>query len=243
MDRAAASRIAHGELALYNPLSGEALGETIDLLDLEPGARVLDVACGRAEVLIRIAERWDVRAEGYDLDEALIDAARAEAARRGVKADLRVAGEPGEGPFDLAVCIASSHALGGFPAALEALRVLVRPGGQVLLGEGYWRQEPSGDYLEVLGGTRDELPDYPGLMAAAAAAGLTPLHATVSGERDWDRYEWTLILNAERWAARNAGDPGAGVLRERAAAARARYTMPGGRETLGFALVLLRRDK
>ena len=242
MDRAAASRTAHGDLVFYNPLSEESLGEAIGLLALEPGARVLDVACGRAEMLIRIAERWDVRGEGYDLDEALIEAGRAEAGRRGVEADLRAADEPGEGPFDLAVCIASSHALGGFPAALAALRDLVRPGGQVLLGEGYWSREPSSEYLDALGGTRDELADYPGLMAAAADAGLTPVYAAVSDPRDWDRYEWTLILNAERWADRNAGDPGAAVLRERAAGARARYTMPGGRDTLGFALVLLRRD-
>ena len=39
-----------------------------------------------------------------------------------------------------------------------------------------------------------------------------------------------------------AADPGAEVLRERARKARERMTMAGGRETLGFALVLLRRD-
>ena len=55
----------------------------------------------------------------------------------------------------------------------------------------------------------------------------------MASETDWDRYEWTLILNAERH--------GAPELRERAAQARRRLTLPGGRETLGFALVLLRR--
>ena len=42
------SRIAHGELALFNPLSPSDLDEAIALLDLEAGARVLDVACGTA---------------------------------------------------------------------------------------------------------------------------------------------------------------------------------------------------
>jgi hypothetical protein len=55
----------------------------------------------------------------------------------------------------------------------------------------------------------------------------------VASEADWDRYEWRLILNAER-----AGHP---ALAERAARARARLALPGGRETLGFALVLLGR--
>jgi hypothetical protein len=57
----------------------------------------------------------------------------------------------------------------------------------------------------------------------------------VASEADWDRYEWRLILNAER-----SGIP---ALRERAQQARGRITMPGGRETLGFALLLLQANR
>lgn len=236
MDRAEASRIAHGDLRLWSPLDEAALDEAIALLDVAPGARVLDVACGRAEVLRRVAERWDVQATGYDSDAALI-----EAGPNGL--DLLVRDSPPAGPFDLVICVASSHALGGFPAALGALRDLTAPGGQVLLGEGYWRSPPSAEYLEALGGaSADELPDYPALMHAAEQAGLTPLYSSVASDADWDRYDWRLILNAERWAAAHADDPGAETLLERARRARERLTLPGGRETLGFALVLLRRE-
>jgi SAM-dependent methyltransferase len=236
VDRAQASRIAHGELRLWNPLSESALDEAIALLEPPPGGRVLDVACGRAEVLRRVAERFDVEAMGYDSDAALI-----ESGPSGL--DLQVRDSPPAGPFDVVLCIAASHALGGFPDALDALSELVRPGGEVLLGEGYWRRPPSDAYLEALGGaSADELPDYPGLMRAAEEAGLTPLYSSVASEADWDRYEWRLILNAERWAAAHPADSGAEVLRERARGARERMTMPAGRETLGFALVLLRRE-
>ena len=236
VDRAEASRISHGELRLWNPLGEAALDEAIGLLDLAPEASVLDVACGRAEVLRRVAARWNVRGLGYDSDAALLEPAP------GI--ELTARDTPPEGSFDLVICIASSHALGGFPDALGALRDLTVPGGQVLLGEGYWRRQPSGEYLEALGGAdADELPDYPGLMRAAAEAGLTPLHSSVASEADWDRYEWRLILNAERWAAAHPVDPGAEVLRERARMARERLTMARGRETLGFALVVLQANR
>jgi SAM-dependent methyltransferase len=235
MDRAEASRIAHGDLRLWNPLGEAALDEVVGLLELAPGARVLDVACGRGELLRRVAERWDVSAVGYDSDPALV-----EQAEPGLELELR--DSPPAGPFDLVICIAASHALGGFPEALGALRELTEPGGQVLLGEGYWRRPPSDAYLSALGAaSADELPDLAGLMRAAEETGLIPLHSSVASEADWDRYEWRLILNAERWAAAHGDDPGAELLRERARRARERMTMPEGRETLGFALILLGR--
>ena len=76
VDRAAASRIAHGDLTLYNPLSEADLDEAIGLLELPPRARVLDVACGPAEVLRRIAARWEIEGVGYDADAELIERAR-----------------------------------------------------------------------------------------------------------------------------------------------------------------------
>ena len=68
MDRAEASLIAHGHLPLWNPLSEQSLDETIELLDLAPGATVLDVGAGRGEVLRRVSDRWEAHGTGYDSD-------------------------------------------------------------------------------------------------------------------------------------------------------------------------------
>ena len=77
VDRAEASRIAHGELCSTTRSRRHALDEAIELLALPRGARVLDVACGRAEVLRRVAARYDVEPAGYDADPALVEAAPA----------------------------------------------------------------------------------------------------------------------------------------------------------------------
>ncbi len=50
--------ITHREHVLCNPMSLVKLEQLVALLDLKPGARVLDIACGKGEFLIRLAERY-----------------------------------------------------------------------------------------------------------------------------------------------------------------------------------------
>ena len=68
-------------------------------------------------------------------------------------------------------------------------------------------------------------------------------HVRVASEADWDRYAWTLIANGERFLAERRDASEAADLRARVNASRDRITAPGGRGTMGFALVLLRRDE
>ena len=63
--------------------------------------------------------------------------------------------------------------------------------------------------------------------------------ATSTAE-EWQRYEWTLVSNGDRWIREHPGDPLAADVRAWIDAARARLLAPGGMETIGFALVVLR---
>ncbi len=243
MNRDEVSAITHGDLAWHNPIDDAKADAALGLLELAPGDRVLDVGCGQGELLVRLAERYGVAGVGVDLSEPAIAAARAKAAARVPDARLElVVGDAHElagGEHALVACIGSMHAIGGF----GALAAFAAPGGWVLVGDGYWRREPGEEYLAALGGASpDELPDYAGLLRAAAAAGLRPVHASVASDDDWDRYEWQLVFNGERYVAEHPGEPGADVVRAWVDRARERLLVPGGRDTLGFALVLLRRE-
>ena len=55
VDPAAASRAAHEGLPLMNPLSVAALDEAIAVLSLPAGARIVEIGCGDAAILRRIA--------------------------------------------------------------------------------------------------------------------------------------------------------------------------------------------
>ena len=236
MDRDELSAVTHAGLPFANPLSEAKVDELIGSLALGEGSRVLDVGAGNGEILRRIVVTYGVTGIGLDpaagptLDE------RAELRRARIE-------ELTERDFDVVANVAASHAFGRWHDALDALAGLVRPGGHVLFGEGYWRREPPPAYLEALGGaTRDELPlGLPELVYAGEAHGLRAVHLAVASEDDWDRYEWRLIRNGERAAAQAVDPADAQALREWVGAARRRVLGEGGRDTLGFALVLFTR--
>jgi SAM-dependent methyltransferase len=235
VDREAISAATHAGLPFANPLSEEKVDELIGALALQRGARVLDVGAGHGEILRRIVVRWGVRGTGLD------PAARPWSTEAAELRQARVQ-ELTERDFDLVVNVAASHAFGRWDEALAGIAALTRPGGQVLFGEGYWRRDPPAAYLDALEATADELPSLGGLVRGAEAHGLRALQLAVASEDDWDRYEWRLIRNGERAAAAAANPADAEALSAWVGAARDRVLGEGGRDTLGFALVLFARS-
>jgi SAM-dependent methyltransferase len=226
-----ASHIAHVGLPFANPMSEASVDGAIAALPAD--ARILDTGCGSGEMVWRVLRlRPGACGVGIDIDADAI----AEARRR--SAGLRARFEVGdaatvEGTFDAVINVGSSHVHGGFPAALEALRVLAPV---VLYGEGFWRRPPAMDFLAALGGaTEDELSDVDGLRVAIGAAGFEILHESLADDGDWTRYEETLADNAE-----HEGGPDARAYARRI---RERRALPGGTDTLGFGLFVLRRHQ
>jgi len=241
--------IAHEGLAFMNPLAEEDVDEMIEALDLEPGAHVLDLGCGKAEILLRIVERYpEVRATGLDNSPAILAEARRQAEERVPEAKVTLVEEdvreyaPEPGSYDLVVSTGGISFRGGVGGTLAVLSGYVAPGGKLLFGDGYWREEPSAEYLVALGAAREELKDYEGTIEAAVEAGLELKRAVTSSVEDWDAYEDAWARNGERYAEQHEGEEGVADLREWIANGRARYRELGGREALGFGLFLFERQ-
>ena len=243
-----ASAIAHGDMLFHNPVAEPAIEALLDLVALAAGDRVLDVGCGRGELLIRIAERTGAGGLGVDASEAQIDVARAQAAARAPgehlvfeARDAATMVAPAE-TFAAAACVGSSHALGGLEPALARLRDLVRPGGYLVLGEGYWQLEPGSELLELLGAARDELTTLPELLEAGAGHGLELVYAATASDEDWRRYEWAYVFNLDRYIRDHPGEEGLDELVQPLDRIRRRRLLAArDGEALGFALVAWRK--
>ena len=170
-----ASRIAHAGLPFANPMCQQAVDAAIAALPLPTEPLVADTGCGGGEILLRTLQLHPAaRGVGVDLDADAIAEARQRTKGRSARFEVGDAATV-DGTFDVVINVGSSHAHGGFPAALEALRALARV---VLYGEGFWRRHPSEDFLAALGGaTIDELSDYDGLRAAIGDAGFDIVQA------------------------------------------------------------------
>jgi SAM-dependent methyltransferase len=245
MDRNRFSAIAHRHHLFANPVSLAKWNRVISVADPKPGEHVLDVGAGNCEMLIRLAEAYGVAGTAIEVSpDQLAEARRRSAGRVGpetltlIEEDARVAlARLGAGAFDMALCVGATHALGGLTPALTALRQAVRPGGHLLIGEGYWKAKPCPEYLAALQAEESEMQSHWQNVAAGEALGLVPLWACTASEDDWDEYEWLYSSSVERYCAEHPEDPDRDVMLARIRSWRQTY-LKWGRDTLGFALYL-----
>lgn len=140
--------------------------QTIERLDLQPGARVLDVCSGSGGSALPAANR--VGTEGSivaaDLAERLIDLARAKAEAQGLSniefrvGDMLALGYP-DHSFDAVVCVFGIFFVPDMSGAVRELWRMVKPGGRLAITTwGPNLFEPANAaFWEVIEGERPDL--------------------------------------------------------------------------------------
>jgi SAM-dependent methyltransferase len=239
------SAIGHTDMVYWNPISADLLQSWLPQFELTRSSRVLDVGCGRAELLLRLLEHYSCHAIGVERSSLAIDLANQQMAERLSHASLDLqhkdfaAQNYSTHSFDLAICIGSSHAMGDYPQALSTLSKLVKPGGLVLIGEGYWKKDPPGGYLEFLQCEANDLLDHAGNQNLAQEMGYEVIHSYMATEAEWADYEDGYASNLQSYFDNNPSDPDTPSMEKRLRDWRAAY-LEWGYATLGFGLYLFR---
>jgi SAM-dependent methyltransferase len=238
--------ITHREHVVCNPTSEEKLTRLVELLRLPTNAQVVDIACGKGEFLIRLAEAYDVRGAGIDISPFHIADAKHRLQARAPNAGITFTQMDGADfapdephSLDLASCLGASWIFGGHAGTLDALHRMVKPGGWLIVGEPYWQLEPSAEYLEALGCARGDFGSHVSNAEAGEQRGMELVHTIVSNKDDWDRYEGLQWFAAAEYARTHPDDPDVAELAERVSRAKTAY-LYWGRDTLGWAIYVFR---
>ena len=202
---------------------------TVERLGLAPGAAVLDVPCGSGASALPAARAVGPGGSvvGADLSTALVELARAKAARAGLGnatfrvADMRELSYPDD-TFDAVVCVFGIFFVDDMPALARELWRMLRPGG--VLAVTTWGPdafEPGATaFWSAVEEVRPELvrsfnpwdtlatpAELLGLLDAAGIAGATAAaeagQQPVTGPGDW----WAIFLGSGFRATVDALEP------------------------------------
>ena len=237
--------VTHRYHEVCNPTSRGKLDELVELLGLNRGSAVLDIACGKAELLTRLAERYEISGIGVDISPYCVMDAEQKLRQRVPGAQVQILNMDGadyrpDQLFDLTMCIGASWVFKGHRGTLNALKTMAKPDALILVGEPFWLKEPDDAYLAAENLTRDMFGTHYDNVLVGEDEGLSPLYTMVSNQDDWDRYETLQWYAAERYARDNPDDPDVSEMLTRVARGRTNY-LRWGRDTLGWALYMFRK--
>lgn len=215
--------IVESEHRIQNPLSEDNLMLLSEICRLKPGMRQLDLASGQGEMLCRWAKKHGITGKGVDISEVFTGIARERAKTLDVSdkvqfvcADANGYAEKESPVYDIVSCIGATWIGGGTVGTIQQMKKALKDPreGLLLVGEVYWRKEPTDAACKALGFEHDELVDLAGMPDRFEKAGTELVQMVNASPEDWDRYEGKKWWRAHHWLREHPDDPDAEGLRE-----------------------------
>jgi SAM-dependent methyltransferase len=229
---------------IMNPLSLEKLLLLGDICRIGSDTRLLDLACGKGEMLCLFAEKYGAKGVGIDLHPPFVTAARDRAHDLGVDELITIEeGDAGDlsgvtGSFGIVSCIGATWIGKGLAGTVRLMKPFVAPGGWLLVGEVFWAAPPSAE-TRLRNEEMQDFADLAGTLGRFEAAEMDLVEMVLASPDDWDRYSASQWLNVSDWLATHPEDPDAAEIRADRDESRRRY-LAEERDCMGWGVFVLR---
>jgi trans-aconitate methyltransferase len=207
------SEIAHHGLPFNCPHTLEDANIFIDMLKMPQNAKIIDIGCGRGELLCMLTEAFTASGFGVDSNPILLSKVRSvgKGSVTIIEADLNDwinENSKNGSKFDLIICIGSLKE-GQQVELTNQMAGLLNPNGWLIVGELVWVQKPSQHFLDFLEMTEDAHLYLPEFKSHFENLNFEIKYSSVVSIAP---YETSLLNNVEKWAALNPTDPDAEII-------------------------------
>jgi ubiquinone/menaquinone biosynthesis C-methylase UbiE len=237
--------IAESYHRILNPFTEDQLMLLGDICRPHPETRQLDLACGKGEMLCRWAQKFGINGVGVDISTVFLNAARERANELGVTERLTfIQEDAGKYPqathdFDVVSCIGATWIGNGLTGTLELMKLAIKPGGLLLVGEPYWIDLPPETAYAAMGVSKDDYVTLVETLDRFESAGMRLVEMVLANQYGWDRYEAPQLMAVDDFLCTNPNDPDAPALYEWISNNRRRY-LKYGRRYFGWGVFVLR---
>lgn len=228
------------------PLNPDNLMRLAEICQVDAGTRVLDLACGKGELLVQWARRYDLQGTGVDDDERLIDAAQLRANElevwsqvHFVTADI-MAYPQAFHQYHIVSLLTATGMSTGLTETIDIMRQALKDkaGGLLLIGAMFWQKTPTPEVCKVLEVEPDWLGSIGELSHHFSQAGVDLLDMLIATAQERDAYcsqQWRACVN---WLRDNPTHEDVPALREWLNRSRSNY-LTCEREYLGWGIFVL----
>jgi len=212
--------LAEANHRILNPFSDDKVRLLGEICRLQQAWRMLDLACGKGEMLCQWAARHGIEGLGVDLSDVFLRAARSRAAELGVEgrvqfvhADASTYAAPAPA-YDVVSCIGATWIGGGVAGTVALLRPALRDDGLILIGEPFWLTEPPPEAFRALQVSPGDFVSLAGTVERLSDAGVELVEMVLADQDDWDRYVAAQWWTLNRWLRDNPDDPDTVAVRQ-----------------------------
>ena len=237
--------IAEANHKILNPFTEEKLMTVAAACRLRADSTVLDLACGKAEMLAQWAHHYRISGVGVDISSVFIEAARARVEEMGLVDRIHLveqdaASYHSDVSFDVVSCIGATWIGNGIVGTLKLMQEMVKPDGILLVGEPYWIDPPTPEAMAAIDMNEEDYVSLEKTFERISEAGYELVEMVLANQDSWDRYEAGQWRTLDEWL-RNHDD-------DHPQAAEVRHMLVHGRDTyiryqrryLGWGVFVLR---